>query len=98
MLSVSTAKGSFTGMGIQYVQKGITLNRWQTIGTVLVVVFTVVGGLGAAAQGFTVDHQWSCQVGLLSTMCPQSSVSNTQPPFILPTTTEQGAFCYSTCK
>jgi len=56
------------------VQKGIKLSTWQSFGTILIVLFTIIGGVGAAAQGWAAAHQWSCQIKLISWACPPALI------------------------
>ena len=65
------------------VQKGITLSFWQALATGLIVTFTVVGGIGAAAQGWAAAHQWSCQIKWTTWACPPPAPSPSQAPLFL---------------
>lgn len=56
------------------VKQRLSLSWWQGFGSVLLVVFSVVGGLGAAAQGWAAAHQWSCQIRWTQWACPPEAV------------------------
>lgn len=43
--------------------------RWFALA---VGFFTILGSLGAVAQGWAAAHQWSCQAGYVAKGCPQS--------------------------
>ena len=55
------------------IRRRVTLSFWQALGTFLLVVFTVIGGIGAAAQGWASAHQWSCQIEWVTWACPQAA-------------------------
>lgn len=42
--------------------------RWFAVG---VGLFTILGGVGAVAQGWAAAHQWSCQIEAVAWRCPK---------------------------
>ena len=50
------------GRAVEF-RKPLTLSGFQTFLAVIVAVFTVIGGIGSAAQGWTSYHDWACKTG-----------------------------------
>jgi hypothetical protein len=45
------------------------LTGWQTLGAFVVGLFIVIGSVGSFAQGWSVYHDWACQVGWPTVVC-----------------------------
>lgn len=63
----------WNGKPVEIIGRRVDLTRGQSLIAIVVAVFTVVGGIGAAAQGWAAYHDWACknkQPALLS--CPSN--------------------------
>ncbi len=72
------------------VRKGVTLSFWQGLATLLIVIFTAIGGIGAATQGWVAAHQWSCQIKWTSWKCPLPPPPPPAPPIQTPLFLQRG--------
>ena len=52
------------------VRRRLDLSRGERWFAVLVGAFTILGGVGAVAQGWAAAHQWSCQIEATDWHCP----------------------------
>lgn len=68
------------------VQERFSLSFWQGLAAFLIVTFTVIGGIGSAAQGWAAAHQWSCQIKWTTWACPPVPSLSIQRPISLPST------------
>ena len=62
------------------IRRPLDLTIWQKLGAILVTVFTVIAGVGAAAQGWTAYNDWACKIGWRA-VCPAAK-TNEAPPLI----------------
>ena len=53
------------------IKRTISLSFWQKLGAVIVTGFTVIGALGAMAQGWAAYNDWGCKVKWVA-VCPPS--------------------------
>lgn len=63
----------WNGKPVEIIGRRVDLTRGQSIFAVVVAIFTIVGSIGAAAQGWAAYHDWACrnkQPALLS--CPSN--------------------------
>jgi hypothetical protein len=51
----------------------VRLTPWQRTGAILVSVAVLIGGIGAAAQGWAAANEWACKLGWIVTWCPKNS-------------------------
>jgi hypothetical protein len=49
------------GKPVEIVGSRLDLTTWQMVLAIIVAAFTVVGGIGAAAQGWAAYHDWACR-------------------------------------
>jgi hypothetical protein len=52
------------------VRRRLDLSKWEKAFAVIVGFFTILGGVGAVAQGWAAAHQWSCQIETVDWHCP----------------------------
>ncbi|TFV38675.1 hypothetical protein E4K66_14935 [Bradyrhizobium frederickii] len=63
----------WNGKPVEIIGRRVDLTRGQSLIAIVVAVFTVIAGIGAAAQGWAAYHDWACknkQRSLLS--CPSN--------------------------
>lgn len=53
------------------VRRRLDLSRGEKWFAGVVGFFTILGGVGAVAQGWAAAHQWSCQIEAVSWHCPK---------------------------
>lgn len=53
----------WNGKPVEIVGRRLDLTNFQIFLAVVVALFTVVGGVGAAAQGWAAYHDWACRNG-----------------------------------
>ena len=53
------------------VRRRLDLSRGEKWFAVVVGFFTILGGVGAVAQGWAAAHQWSCQIEAVNWHCPK---------------------------
>jgi hypothetical protein len=51
----------WNGKPVEIIGRRLDLTWTQTLFGFLVAIFTVVGGIGAAAQGWAAYHDWACK-------------------------------------
>jgi hypothetical protein len=51
----------WNGKPVEIIGRRLDLTWTQTLFGLLVAIFTVVGGVGAAAQGWAAYHDWACK-------------------------------------
>lgn len=52
------------------VRRRLDLSGWEKAFAIVVGFFTILGGVGAVAQGWAAAHQWSCQIEATDWHCP----------------------------
>ena len=52
------------------IRRRLDLSGWEKTFALLVGLFTILGGIGAIAQGWAAAHQWSCQIEVVDWHCP----------------------------
>ena len=60
----------------------LDLNWRQTLYAVIIAIFTVIGGCGAAVQGWTAYHDWACKVGWRAVSLPSRTAATIGQPLI----------------
>lgn len=61
------------------IRRPLDLSFWQKLAAVLVTVFTVVGGLGAAVQGWTAYNDWACKATWRAVCAPAAGAIVPKP-------------------
>jgi hypothetical protein len=51
----------WNGKPVEIIGRRVDLTRGQFAIAIVVAVFTVIGGIGAAAQGWAAYHDWACK-------------------------------------
>lgn len=51
----------WNGKPVEIIGRRLDLTNFQVFLAVIVAVFTVIGGIGAAAQGWAAYHDWACR-------------------------------------
>jgi hypothetical protein len=59
----------WNGKLVEIIGRRLDLTWTQTLFGFLVAIFTVVGGVGAAAQGWGAYHDWACRNAPSSVQC-----------------------------
>lgn len=54
------------------VRRRLDLTWRERVFAVAVGLFTILGSIGAVAQGWTAAHQWACQTQIVAWGCPPS--------------------------
>jgi hypothetical protein len=60
----------FDGKPVE-VRRRLDLSGGERRFAVLVGFFTILGGIGAVAQGWAAAHQWACQIEATAWHCPR---------------------------
>lgn len=55
------------------IRRQLTLSFWQKLGAFIVAAFTIIGALGAVAQGWAAYNDWACKVKWTAAACPPPS-------------------------
>ncbi|MGU3666083.1 hypothetical protein ACLBX9_18015 [Methylobacterium sp. A49B] len=53
------------------IRRRLDLTRGERWFAVVVGFFTILGGVGAVAQGWAAAHQWACQIEATAWHCPR---------------------------
>ena len=56
----------WNGKPVEIIGRRLDLTNFQLFLAVIVALFTVIGGVGAAAQGWAAYHDWACRNGQTS--------------------------------
>jgi hypothetical protein len=51
----------WNGKPVEIIGRRLDLAGYQIVLATVVAVFTVIGGIGAAAQGWAAYHDWACK-------------------------------------
>ena len=60
----------FDGKPVE-IRRRLDLSKSERWFAIIVGLFTILGSVGAVAQGWAAGHQWACQIEALAWQCPK---------------------------